>query len=54
VLADDNGVLILPAEELAKVIDRALASDLAEPELLARLRDGQPLSTVLVTRRSVE
>jgi len=54
VLADDNGVLILPAEALAKVIDRALASDLAEPELLARLRDGQPLGTVLVTHRSVE
>lgn len=52
VLADDNGVLILPPDELAAVIDRALASDLAEPDLLARLRGGEPLSTVLVTSRN--
>ncbi len=47
VLADDNGVLILPPEVLADVIDQALASDRAEPELLARLRAGEPVESVL-------
>lgn len=47
VLADDNGVLILPPEELAPVIDKALQSDLAEPGLLERLRNGAPLQEVL-------
>lgn len=49
VLADDNGVLVLPAEDLTDVVDRALASDLAEPDLLARLSSGQKLSDVLNT-----
>lgn len=49
VLADDNGVLVLPAEDLTEVVDKALASDLAEPDLLARLRSGQKLSDVLNT-----
>ena len=48
-MADDNGVLILPAEELTPVIDTALQSDLAEPDLLARLRGGEPLDDVLAT-----
>lgn len=47
VLADDNGVLVLPSEVVAGVIDRALASDRAEPEMLARLRAGEPLESVL-------
>ncbi|WDY60146.1 RraA family protein [Pseudomonas sp. PSKL.D1] len=47
VLADDNGVIALPDAPLAKVVDRALASDLAEPALLARLRNGEPLQQVL-------
>jgi len=49
VLADDNGVLILPAGELATVIDKALHADLTEPDLLARLRDGEPVYEVLIT-----
>ncbi|MFZ4822010.1 dimethylmenaquinone methyltransferase [Pseudomonas putida] len=49
VMADDNGVLIFPAEELTPVIDTALQSDLAEPDLLARLRGGEPLDDVLAT-----
>ena len=49
VLADDNGVLILPAEELATVIDKALQSDLSEPGILASLRNGEPLQDVLAT-----
>lgn len=52
VLADDNGVLIVPTVQLAKVIDRALASDLSEPDMLARLRNGDPLNSVLVTNPS--
>lgn len=51
VLADDNGVLVLPAEDLIGVVDKALTSDLEEPDLLARLRSGQKLSDVLNIRR---
>lgn len=47
VLADDNGVLFLDAGTAAEVIDKALASDRAEPTLLARLRAGEPLREVL-------
>jgi 4-hydroxy-4-methyl-2-oxoglutarate aldolase len=47
VLADGNGVLILPQEAVGEVIDRALASDAAEPNVLARLRAGEPLADVL-------
>ncbi|QHG64373.1 RraA family protein [Pseudomonas putida] len=50
VLADDNGVLILPSSELASVIDKALQSDLAEPDLMARLRNGEPLQEFIATR----
>lgn len=49
VMADDNGVLILPAQKLATVIDKALHSDFIEPDLLARLRNGEPLQKVLTT-----
>ncbi|RQR30062.1 RraA family protein [Burkholderia sp. Bp9143] len=47
VVADDNGVLFADASTLAAVIDAALASDRAEPALLARLRAGDPVSDVL-------
>ncbi|NBA95893.1 RraA family protein [Pseudomonas sp. R5(2019)] len=47
VLADDNGVLVLDPSVARGIIDRALASDLAEPELLARLRTGEPVEQVL-------
>lgn len=49
VLADDNGVLFLDEATAAAVIEQALASDRAEPELLARLRAGEPCGEVLVT-----
>ena len=49
VLGDDNGVLILPPEELATVIDKALQSELSEPDILARLRNCEPLQDVLAT-----
>jgi len=47
VMGDDNGLLILPSRELADVIDTALASDTAEPEILRRLRSGEALEQVL-------
>jgi 4-hydroxy-4-methyl-2-oxoglutarate aldolase len=48
VLGDDNGVIVLSPQEAAAVLDRALASDAAEPELLARIAAGEPLETLLV------
>lgn len=50
VLADDNGVLFLDQDTAASVVEKALASDLAEPQLLARLRAGEPCGQVLVTQ----
>lgn len=47
VLADDNGVLFAEASALAAVIDLALASDQAEPALLARLNAKVPLHEIL-------
>ncbi|MBN3760656.1 RraA family protein [Burkholderia sp. Ac-20365] len=47
VLGDDNGLLFADATTLADVIETALASDRAEPELLARLNAGEPIATVL-------
>jgi 4-hydroxy-4-methyl-2-oxoglutarate aldolase len=47
VIGDDNGVLISDAATLTSVIDAALASDRAEPGLLARLRAGEALAEVL-------
>lgn len=47
VLADDNGVLFAEASALAAVIDMALASDHAEPAILARLNAKAPLHKVL-------
>jgi regulator of RNase E activity RraA len=47
VLGDDNGLLILPAENLLEVIDIALGSDEAEPDVLQRLRSKEPVERVL-------
>jgi len=47
VLGDDNGLLILPAENLLEVIDIALGSDAAEPDVLQRLRSKEPVERVL-------
>lgn len=47
VLADDNGVLFLDWVTAAGVIEKALASDRAEPRLLERLRAGEPVAQVL-------
>jgi 4-hydroxy-4-methyl-2-oxoglutarate aldolase len=47
VLADDNGVIVLSREAADAVLEKALASDAAEPELLARIAAGEPLETLL-------
>ncbi|CAN7202527.1 RraA family protein [Arthrobacter sp. LjRoot78] len=47
VLGDDNGVIVLSPEALGAILDRALASDAAEPALLARIAAGEPLDSVL-------
>ncbi len=47
VLGDDNGVIVLSPEVLAGVLEQALASDAAEPALLARIAAGEPLESVL-------
>lgn len=47
VLGDDNGVVVLSPEVLAGVLEQALASDAAEPALLARIAAGDPLDSVL-------
>lgn len=47
VLADDNGVLFLAPCVAAGIIGQALASDDAEPAILARLQAGEPAGDVL-------
>ncbi|MBK5351714.1 RraA family protein [Pseudomonas sp. TH41] len=52
VLADDNGVLFLDPAIAQSVIERALASDRAEPQLLTRLMAGEPVASVLSIKLS--
>jgi 4-hydroxy-4-methyl-2-oxoglutarate aldolase len=47
VLADDNGVIVLSPAAAADVLGKALASDAAEPGLLARITAGEPLESLL-------
>jgi 4-hydroxy-4-methyl-2-oxoglutarate aldolase len=47
VLADGNGVIVLSTSALEGVLDRAMASDAAEPALLARIAAGEPIETIL-------
>lgn len=50
VLGDAQGVLILPPTGPgADVLEAALASDAAEPALVARIASGEPLSAILAT-----
>lgn len=46
VLADANGVLVVPVEVLERILDIALADDADEPELVAELRGGAPLGSL--------
>lgn len=46
VLADANGVLVVAADMLEKIIDIALADDAEEPDLIEELRRGAPLGSL--------
>lgn len=50
-LGDDNGLLFADASTLQDVIETALASDRAEPAILARLLAGEPVASVLGIER---
>lgn len=47
IMGDDNGVVVLSKATAAAVADRARASDLAEPAVLARIASGEPLESIL-------
>lgn len=50
VLGDAQGILVLGPEGPGdEVLDAALASDAAEPALVARIESGEPLSAILAT-----
>ncbi|MCD1571286.1 RraA family protein [Agromyces mediolanus] len=46
VLADANGVLVVPVEVLERLVDLALEDDAEEPDLIADLRRGEPLGSL--------
>jgi 4-hydroxy-4-methyl-2-oxoglutarate aldolase len=47
VLGDDNGVIVLSPAAAEDVLEKALASDAAEPAFLARIAAGEPLASIL-------
>lgn len=47
VLGDANGLVVLSPEVAEHVLEEALASDAAEPALLARIMAGEPLASIL-------
>ncbi len=47
VLGDDNGLVILSPEAARDVLGKVLASDAAEPAILARITSGEPLASIL-------
>lgn len=49
VMADDNGVLVLSVAEAAAIVDKALETDAAEPAIVARIRSGEPITSILPT-----
>lgn len=46
VLADANGVLVVPLDVLESLVDIALEDDAEEPGLVAELREGKPLGSL--------
>jgi regulator of RNase E activity RraA len=46
VLADANGVLVVPPEVIERLVDLALEDDAEEPALIAELRGGTPLGSI--------
>jgi regulator of RNase E activity RraA len=47
VLGDDNGLIVLTPETARDILGKALASDAAEPAILARIASGEPLQSIL-------
>lgn len=47
VLGDDNGLIVLAPDAARDVLGKALASDAAEPDILARIASGEPLESIL-------
>ena len=47
VLGDDNGLIVLAPEAARDILGKALASDAAEPAILARIASGEPLQSIL-------
>ncbi|WP_197277872.1 MULTISPECIES: RraA family protein [Arthrobacter] len=47
IMGDDNGVVVLSKATAAAVLDKAQASDLAEPAILGRIASGEPLENIL-------
>jgi len=48
VLGDDNGLIALAPDAARDVLGKALASDAAEPDILARIASGEPLESILI------
>ena len=53
ILADESGVIALPADEAGETAERAIAMQEAEIELLKRLRAGTPLGQISGARKLV-
>ncbi|WP_026556856.1 RraA family protein [Arthrobacter sp. 35W] len=47
VLGDDNGLVVLAPGVVETVLEQVLASDAAEPAILARIAAGEPLASIL-------
>ncbi|RGE19394.1 RraA family protein [Leucobacter sp. wl10] len=54
VLADANGVLVVPVDVLERIIDVALQDDAEEPDLVADLRRGAQLGSLTGASATVE
>ncbi|HET7094140.1 MAG TPA: hypothetical protein VFI22_11690, partial [Thermomicrobiales bacterium] len=53
VLADDNGVLVMPVDVARGVVERAQASDAREPKTREYLRGGGSLPEMTAANRIV-
>ncbi len=54
ILADDDGVVVLPPERIAEMVERGMPRVLAEPERFQRLREGLPLAEMSGARARLE
>ncbi|GGE31879.1 4-hydroxy-4-methyl-2-oxoglutarate aldolase [Agaricicola taiwanensis] len=53
VLADENGVLVLPASEIEPAANRAIAMQLAEKKTLARVAAGEKIADINGTNQRI-